>query len=92
MKRKEHTPPSTALKEFKELHKLIDRIYAEAYDRDWSWEQLAAAAGVGVGTVYNLGNEITQYPRLQTVFCLARAVGLELVLKAKFSTRLKVVG
>lgn len=65
---------------FTQLHKLIDDIFARAADEfEWTWSQLASHANLGYGTVDKLGNRHTKFPRFQTVFKLAEAVGWKLV-------------
>ena len=66
------------LKQFKELHELVDDIFAESNRLGWSWVMLAQAAGVHISTVYKLGNFDTMFPRANTVMLLAQAVGLKL--------------
>lgn len=80
----EATPeaPSTPqeVEYFKQLHKIIDEIFECAADQfKWTWSQLAVHADLGYGTVSNLGERITKYPRFSTVYKLAHAVGWELV-------------
>lgn len=69
------------VKQFRELHKMVDRIFEQAVELDVSLQWLAAKAGLSEKTVYNLMKFTTMYPRLQTVYLLARAVGLHLELR-----------
>lgn len=69
------------VKEFRALHKVIDEIYDEAQNLDWSYEELARKARLSYTTVWRLGTFETMYPRAATVFALAKAVGFELILK-----------
>lgn len=65
---------------FTQMHKIIDAIFEEAADRfEWTWSQLASHSNLGYGTVCNLGERHTKYPRFQTVFKLAEAVGWKLI-------------
>jgi hypothetical protein len=65
---------------FADLHKIIDAIFEEgASEFDWTWNQLAAHADLTYATVSNLGERITQFPRFQTVYKLAHAVGWKLI-------------
>lgn len=65
---------------FTQLHKIIDDIFSRAADEfEWTWSQLANHANLGYGTVDNLGNRHTKFPRFQTVFKLAEAVGWKLI-------------
>lgn len=66
------------LKQFKSLHRLVDVIFEKGVKLDYSWEQLASRAGLCDRTVSRLGNLETLYPRAQTVFLLAHAVGMEI--------------
>jgi hypothetical protein len=92
----EPTPQDTAY--FAALHKLIDAIYEEAADTyGYTWAQLAVHANLSYLTVANLGDRETKYPRFQTVYKLAKAVGWSLVIGADKKrraapARLKVVG
>jgi len=61
-------PPVDALY-FRELHRIIDEVYLEAYDQhQWSWHQLAAMAGLSYQTVANLGERRTRWPQFRTVW------------------------
>lgn len=58
------------------LHRVVDDIFQIAKDEyQLTWNQLAGRAGVGYMTVYFLGERITRFPGLRTVYKLARAVG-----------------
>lgn len=60
------------------LTELVDDIYEAATDVwDFSWFQLANESGLAYNTVYRLGMRITRWPQLQTIFKLARAVGMD---------------
>ena len=59
------------------LHGIVDELFNIAYDKDWSWPQIAQMAGVSYGTVLKLGNRETRYPRHMTVWKMAKAVGLK---------------
>lgn len=66
-----------ATKEFKRLHQLVDEIYDEADALGFSWQEMAAKAGLSYNTVRNLARYNTMYPRTQTVMMLAKAVGFK---------------
>ena len=66
---------------FRELHLLVDKIYNEAAEYEWTWNQLAEEAGLAYRTVSNLGDRKTKWPRFSTVWRLAKAVGYDLVIK-----------
>lgn len=67
----------------RELNNLVDEIFNEAYDSfNWSWGELANAAGLSMATVYRIGNRETQLPSHRTIFRLAKAVGMKLRLVA----------
>lgn len=74
----------------KELNAIVDRIFEIAAD-DYviSWGDLATAAGLSYGCVYNLGERNTRLPQHRTVWRLAKAVGLrlELTSEKKFKQR-----
>lgn len=79
---------------FRDLHKIIDEIFAEAASQfDWTWSKLALNAGLSYQTVANLGERNTKWPRFLTVYRLAKAVGWELAVqqpkKARRSVALK---
>jgi len=67
---------------FRELHRLVDKIYDEAADYEWTWNQLAEEAGLAYQTVANLGDRNTKWPRFSTVWRLAKAVGFDLIIKS----------
>lgn len=66
---------------FRELHRLVDLIYKEAAEYEWTWNKLAEEAGLAYQTVANLGDRKTRWPRFSTVWRLAKAVGFDLVIK-----------
>jgi len=60
------------------LESFVDDIYEIAHDVwDFSWVDLAEEAGCSYTTVWRLGMRVTRWPRLQTIFKLARAVGMD---------------
>ena len=72
--------PASEQRYFRDLHKIIDEIFEEAYNsHGWSWSQLAEQANLASQTVANLGDRATKYPRFMTIYRLALAVGWELV-------------
>lgn len=75
-------------KYFRELHLIIDKIFAEAANSfDWTWAQLASHANLAYQTVANLGERITIYPRYQTIYKLAEAIGWQLSVSTAKSQR-----
>lgn len=61
------------------LDLLIDDIFELASDnRGWSWVSLAEESCMSYNTVYRLGMRLTKWPRLQTIYKLAAAVGMDL--------------
>jgi len=68
---------------FADLHKLVDHIFTEACDLEWTWSRLAEEAGVAYTTVDNLGMRRTQRPQFRTIYRLAAAVGYDLVAQPK---------
>jgi hypothetical protein len=62
------------------LARAVDVIFeVAAHDCNWTWRELASEAKLSYCTVYRLGSRITRYPRWQTFWKLANAVGLDLV-------------
>lgn len=61
-----------------DLDRLVDAIFDEAYLRDWTWDDLARFSGLNIATVWALGERITRFPRLLTVWKLAKAVQLRM--------------
>jgi len=73
---------------FRDLHKIIDEVFAEAAaSYDWTWSQLALNAGLAYQTVANLGDRATKWPRFLTIYRLAKAVGWELVVRETKTVR-----
>lgn len=73
------------------LHEVADDIFDTAYHvKDWTWPQLARAAGVCCSTVNRLGKRETRYPRHMTIWKLAKAVGLkyEMIYPPTYMSRL----
>lgn len=70
----------TAEKDYlQNLNAVVDVIFGVAYtEKEWTWTQLAAAAGLSYATVCNLGNRLTRFPEYRSLYRLAKAVGLEL--------------
>jgi AraC-like DNA-binding protein len=59
------------------LDRAIDVIFEVASER-WTLEELAAHAHLHYSTVYRLWSRTTKYPRWQTFWKLAAAVGLSI--------------
>lgn len=68
---------------FADLHKLVDLIFMEACELEWTWSRLAEEAGVGYMTVDNLGMRRTKWPQHRTIYRLAVAVGFEIISQKK---------
>ena len=77
---------------FADLHKLVDLIFMEACEMEWTWSRLAEEAGIGYMTVDNLGMRRTKRPQFRTIYRMAMAVGLIIVTqeKPKRKRKLKV--
>jgi len=61
------------------LESFVDDIYEIAHDVwDYSWAELAEQAGCSYTTVWRLGMRVTRWPRLQTIYKLAQAVGMDI--------------
>jgi hypothetical protein len=74
-------PPADALY-FRELHKIIDEVFLEAFETyQWNWFQLAANSGLAYQTVANLGDRKTKWPQLRTIWRLCKSVGWDLITK-----------
>lgn len=85
------------MRDFHQLRRMVNQIHAEAKTTGYTNRQLAARAGLCEHTVGRLLGFHTVYPRTQTVLLMARAVGLEVVLRerlapAKGRQTLKIVG
>ncbi len=57
-----------------DLDRLIDHLFELAYDRDWSWADLARFAGVNYVTVWSLGEKITRFPHMLTIWKMSKAL------------------
>ena len=68
---------------FADLHKLVDEIFTEACEMEWTWSRLAEEAGLGYQTVDNLGMRRTKRPQFRTIYRMAEAVGFKIVTEAK---------
>lgn len=68
---------------FADLHKLVDLIFMEACELEWTWCRLAEEAGIGYMTVDNLGMRRTKRPQYRTIYRMAHAVGFEIVTQQK---------
>jgi len=65
------------------LVKTTDEIFEAACKEGMTWLDLAAQAGLAPTTVYNLGNRVTVYPQLRTIFLLAKACRMNVCLIKK---------
>ena len=66
------------LEHHRQLSRLVDEIYFQSDARGYTRTKLARKAGIHRTTVTKLGNFTTRFPRAQTVFDLARAVGIKI--------------
>jgi len=57
------------------LDDVVDDLFNLAFDKDWSWFELSRQSKVSYTTICRLGNRDTLYPRLSTVWKIAKAVG-----------------
>jgi transcriptional regulator with XRE-family HTH domain len=64
----------------KVLNEFVDLIFEQAVIAGYSNEDLAKKANVAISTVYRLMYGDTKLPRLRTVFVLAQAVGLNIMI------------
>ena len=72
-----------------DLSRLIDEIFEVAYARDWSWADLARFAGVNYVTVWSLGEKITRFPHLLTIWKLSKALQINITFEAKRPSTVK---
>jgi hypothetical protein len=86
-------PPTPAdVAYFKDLHKIVDRVFAEAANSyEWTWSQLAFHAGLGYSTVANLGDRQTRWPRFSTIWRLCKAVGWDLSIRTESKNQRKTL-
>jgi len=92
-----HDPEQLKLRESFEkqyaryLHLLTEEIFVVACDvKDWTWADLAKAAGLSYSTVAKLGYRETRYPRHMTIWKMAKAVGLNYELLSPSDYKYKV--
>lgn len=76
-----------AFSKIRELSELVDQLFQRAFELGFDHASLAAKAGLCQETVRRLSVEETQYPRLQTVHAIARAVGMKLILQSPAKAR-----
>ena len=69
------------------LEDLTEEFFADTAKRQWSWKQLATASDLSYSTIFRLGMRITRYPRLDTVFKIAKALGKYIETKKRFKRR-----
>ena len=68
------------IEEFNAINNLLDDLFEMARQNGWSKPELARRAGLSVATIYRLTSYKSMYPRVQTVFMVAQALGLKMVL------------
>lgn len=68
------------LRKIKHLHEIVNTIFKRAYAQGLTTDKLCDETGLCPQTIKNLAASETMYPRLQTVYLLAQAVGLQLQL------------
>lgn len=66
-----------------DLSRIVDEIFNAAYRRDWSWSDLARFAGVHYWTVWRMGERLTRFPQLLTVWKLAKALQMQVAFVQK---------
>lgn len=57
------------------LRILVDHLFQEAYNQQWTWNELAKQSGLSYTTIHNLGTYATRYPQLRTIQLIAHALG-----------------
>lgn len=72
-----------------DLARIVDEIFDAAYRRDWSWSDLARFAGVHYWTVWRMGERITRFPQLLTVWKLAKALQMQVTFVHKRASIIK---
>jgi len=60
---------------FKSLDALVDRLFQIAFDKKYTWAEMASISGIGAATISKLGNRETRFPQYRTVELLAHALG-----------------
>lgn len=91
--RKSHYEVKT--KHYRHLDGVIEKIFVAADEADLGLHQLAEKAGVCIKTIENLCLRKTMFPRYKTIWSLADAVGLQLVLPIQMAPKkqkLRIVG
>lgn len=61
---------------WRKLNDILDDVYAKADEAGLNNRELAERSGLHVNTIQRIDNRRVKYPRLQTVYLLARAVGM----------------
>lgn len=60
------------------LDEQILTVFDLTINKGWGYQRVADEAGLSVSTVYNLFSNVTQEPRLSTLWKLGRAVGMNI--------------
>lgn len=60
-----------------DLDELVNEVYGTAFDKGWTWRQLAERSDLCYGTVWAIGTRRTRRPHLTTVWKMAKACGLK---------------
>lgn len=69
---------STEKAYYKYLDNLLDQFYDESFERGWTWKDLASNSNLSYGTIFAIGHHYVRYPRLFTIYKIAKALGYEL--------------
>lgn len=74
---------------YKYLDNLLDQFYVESYERGWSWKDLASKSNLSYSTIFAIGHRYVRYPRLFTIYKIAKSLGYELAVQRVVSLKKK---
>lgn len=70
----------------------IEIVFDLTINKGWGYSRVADESGLSVSTVYYLFSNVTQEPRLSTLWKLGRAVGMDVRLAKKQLVKLRKAG
>ena len=71
------------------LSRLVDDLFNEAYGQKLSWKDFAKTSNLSYSTIVRLGTRVTRFPRLDTIFKIARALGKVIEIKKRIKRKLR---